>query len=121
MDAGAGASILMPGESAPMVVPGAGPQNLAVSRPAAPDPGATRSRADREPGGAPADLDDRRHHVDEERHLSAREEPVWWKPGPPSRSRALCWPPTRRSPSELGPAFPSRRRSACAGAGRFRA
>jgi len=87
MDAGAGASILMPGESAPMVVPGAGAPGTAgtVSAPrGSPDPGPATQGSRVQTGdpaasaGPPISMIGGTH-VDEERHLSVREEPIWWK------------------------------------------
>jgi hypothetical protein len=84
MDAGAGASILMPGESAPMIVPSAGRPGSVAAPPGSPDP-ATATQGSRTQTGGPAASAGPPismlggTHVDEERHLSAREEPVWWK------------------------------------------
>lgn len=87
MDAGAGASILMPGESAPMLVPGAaapGAPGVALPPGATPDPGAPTRGSHQQSGGPSASAAPHISmiggtQVDEERHLSAREEPVWWK------------------------------------------
>jgi hypothetical protein len=77
VDTGAGASIIMPGQSVPMVVPGAGASG-GSGAPAA----AQRSRAETgEPApaqGAPISMIGG-SQIDEERHLEIREEPVWWK------------------------------------------
>jgi hypothetical protein len=58
VDAGAGATIIMPGQSAPMTVPG---ESAGA---------ATRGPALSTLGGS---------RIEEERHREIREEPVWWK------------------------------------------
>ena len=84
MDAGAGASILMPGEAAPLLAPTAGTPGAAVGSANPPDR-STATQGSRTQSGAPAagpgvpisTLGGTR--VEEESHLSAREEPIWWK------------------------------------------
>lgn len=88
MDAGVGAAILMPGESAPMREPGAGAPGSAG--PQLSSLGGTR--------------------VDEESHLSAREEPVWWKyltlPFAVIAAPFKLAADSTSEPTEAGPAVP---------------
>ena len=84
MDTGAGASILMPGEAAPLMVPGAGTPGAPVGSASPPDR-SSATQGSRSQSGAPAAsagapismLGGTR--VEEEKHLSAKEEPIWWK------------------------------------------
>jgi hypothetical protein len=118
MDAGAGASILMPGESAPMVVPGAaapGASGTVATPGASPDPGSA-TQGSRVQSGAPAGSAGPPismlggTHVDEERHLSAREEPIWWKyltlPFAVVAAPFKLAADSASSPEEAGPALP---------------
>ncbi len=84
MDTGAGASILMPGEAAPVMLPGAGAPGAPVGSANPPDRSSatqgsrTQSGAPAASTGAPISMLGGTR-VEEEKHLSAREEPVWWK------------------------------------------
>jgi len=80
MDAGVGGAILLPSQSAPILAPGGGvapggatsvaePGSGQSSRVQSGDPGASSPRISMIGGS----------QIDEERHLSARSEPVWWK------------------------------------------
>lgn len=115
VDTGAGASILMPGESAPMVVPGAGApgSSSAVSAPGA-APGATEGSRMQTGGpaasaGPPISMIGGTQ-IDEERHLSARSEPVWWKyltlPFAVVAAPFKLAADSVSSPTEPGPALP---------------
>jgi hypothetical protein len=118
MDAGAGASILMPGEAAPMPVPATGAPR-ATGTPStpgsSPDPGSA-TQGSRVQSGAPAGSAGPPismlggTHVDEERHLSAREEPIWWKyltlPFAVVAAPFKLAADSASSPDEPGPALP---------------
>jgi len=107
----------MPGESAPMVVPGAGApgSSSAVSVPgAATDPAATRGSSVQTGGpaasaGPPISMIGGTR-VEEERHLSSREEPVWWKyltlPLAVVAAPFKLAADSATSPTEPGPALP---------------
>ncbi len=114
MDAGAGASILMPGESAPMLA-SPGSSSTVASPAGGTDPGnATQGSRVQTGGPAPAAgapismLGGTR--VEEERHLSAREEPVWWKyltlPFAVVAAPFKLAADQASSPSEAGPEVP---------------
>jgi hypothetical protein len=102
VDTGAGASILMPGQSAPLLVPGAGA------------PGSEARGSSAEGGSAPAQgaaismLGGTQ--VDEERHLQVREEPIWWKyltlPFALAAAPAKLAADSVRGKPEAGPALP---------------
>ena len=81
MDAGVGGAILLPSESAPILAPGGGvapgsatsvsePGSTQGSRVQSGDPSAAPGPRISMIGGT---------QVDEEKHVSARSEPVWWK------------------------------------------
>jgi hypothetical protein len=80
MDAGVGAAVILPGQSVPMYPPAAAPGTATQSsQSGAPGSESGSSTQGGVPGqGMPISMIGGTK-VDEERHLSVKEEPIWWK------------------------------------------